>query len=136
MGSYKDILKSQLGGLAPSTARSRLDRTIMLAMAKKLEQDYCFRCSKQIRTIDEFSVEHKIEWLHSENPVELYFDLDNIAFSHIKCNTGARRYTNSIPHNKGNITHGVSGYRLGCRCEICKSKYSLARKERYIRNKT
>lgn len=38
-------------------------------------------------------------------------------------------------HNKGNFTHGTSGYRIGCRCAKCKYEYSCARKERYRRLK-
>lgn len=40
---------------------------------------------------DTFSIEHKVPWLHSENPLELYFSLDNISFSHYLCNVKAGR---------------------------------------------
>ena len=39
--------------------------------------------------VDEFSVEHKIPWLDSDDPIGLFFSLDNIAFSHHSCNSGA-----------------------------------------------
>ncbi|MBP7540882.1 MAG: hypothetical protein KA802_13235 [Saprospiraceae bacterium] len=37
-------------------------------------------------TRETFSIEHKVSWLNSNNPVELYFDLNNISFSHLSCN--------------------------------------------------
>jgi hypothetical protein len=32
------------------------------------------------------SIEHKVDWLHSPNPVDVFGDLANIAFSHRTCN--------------------------------------------------
>ena len=38
------------------------------------------------------SIEHKIPWLDSDNPKELFFNLEkNIAFSHLSCNISAAR---------------------------------------------
>ena len=40
-------------------------------------------------------------------------------------------------HRKGMWSHGTyTGYRYGCRCEMCKEIYSLIRKEKYSRLKT
>ena len=38
-----------------------------------------------------FSIEHKTPWLDSGDPIGLYFDLDNISFSHLSCNCRASR---------------------------------------------
>jgi hypothetical protein len=84
------MMKAQLG-VNPSTAGSALKKQIMFHMAKKLGMDNCFQCGEKIETVKEFSVEHKIPWLHSENAKELYFDIDNIAFSHLSCNCKAAR---------------------------------------------
>jgi len=43
-----------------------------------------------------FSIEHVIPWLDSEDPVKLFFDLDNISFSHLKCNVEDARKVNKI----------------------------------------
>lgn len=59
-----------------------------------------------------FSIEHKIPWLDSEDPTGLFFNLDNISFSHKSCNYEAKR---PVPPAHGNITM----YRTGCRCTIC-----------------
>lgn len=50
--------------------------------------------SKKIETVKELSIEQKTPWLDSENPVSVFFDLNNIAFSHLKCNIADRRKTN------------------------------------------
>lgn len=59
-------------------------------LLKKLGKDVCFVCGNSL-TRETFSIEHKVPWLHSQNPLELYFNLDNIAFSHIKCNVSNSR---------------------------------------------
>lgn len=53
-------------------------------------KNICFRCNKEINR-ETFSIEHKIAWLDSSNPKELFFDLNNIAFSHVSCNAAASR---------------------------------------------
>lgn len=76
-----------------STATYRLYRQIMFAMAQELERDFCFRCDKQIVRIGDFTVEHKLPWLDVDPA--LFWDLENIAFSHQKCNSGAARRTDA-----------------------------------------
>lgn len=41
-------------------------------------------------TIDTFSIEHKEPWLH--NSPELFWDLENITYSHKKCNKPDRPF--------------------------------------------
>lgn len=84
------ICKEQLG-MSYGRANSILKKKLLFSYAQKLGLDTCFRCGKQIANIDEFSVEHKIEWLYSDNPLELFLDLDNIACSHLVCNIRAGR---------------------------------------------
>lgn len=73
-------------GMNPGTAAGRLRKLIIFDFAKRLELDNCYQCGLKIENIEDFTVEHKEKWLHSEDPVGLYFDLDNIAFSHKLCN--------------------------------------------------
>ena len=63
---------------------------------KKLHLDNCFVCGKKIDNIATLSIEHKEPWLHSDNPIELFFSLGNIAFSHRACSRakeGKGRYS-------------------------------------------
>lgn len=50
----------------------------------------CFRCGKKLNRND-FTIEHKVPWLGEENYLELYYDLENIAYSHLGCNIAAAR---------------------------------------------
>lgn len=71
------------------TANNKLRKALLFDYAKRCDEDICFRCGLQIEVIEDFSIEHKNAWSKAENPVEAFFDLNNIAFSHLSCNTGA-----------------------------------------------
>ena len=84
-----DKKKMQLG-MNPSTASGRLIKDTLWKLVVMTGQDKCFQCS-EVMTRDTFSVEHKEPWLDSEDPVGLFFDQDNISFSHHSCNVAASR---------------------------------------------
>ena len=81
-------------GMPHGTAQGKLKKSIMFWLLSRLNLNKCFRCKKKIETIKELSVEHKEHWLDSDDPVGLFFDLDNIAFSHLSCNSGNSRQPN------------------------------------------
>lgn len=83
--------KAELLGMPFGTATSKLRKALMFKMARELKIDDCYRCGLIIETIDDFSIEHKNSWMFSENPVKAFFDLENIAFSHMSCNAKAGR---------------------------------------------
>lgn len=123
----KSKKRNQLG-MNPSTASSRLVKDILFNFIDQ-QGINCYHCNSPM-TREDFSIEHKTPWLDSENPKELYFDLDNISFSHLLCNTGAARRTKS-----GVYKHpSLNAYdRHGCRCKECKaikSKHNAKRKRR------
>lgn len=115
-------------GMNPSTANGRLVKDLLFNFVTQAGH-VCFRCSEPM-TRETFSIEHTTPWLDSEDPIGLFFDMKNIAYSHLSCNIGARR-TTSRPLR--GYKHGTSAYRYGCRCETCKTVYSEARAERYKR---
>lgn len=86
MSSKKQI---QLG-MNPSTASNRLVKDTLWRLVVQTNQDNCFQCGEKM-TRDNFSVEHKVPWLDSEDPSGLFFDQDNISFSHHACNVRAGR---------------------------------------------
>ena len=112
----KDKKKEQLG-MDCSTAANRLKKQIMFAYVKRCGDDECFRCGEKIESESELSVEHKIPWLDSDDPKGLFFDFDNIAFSHLICNTKASRPPKPKPLKHGTM-HAYN--RRGCRCEPCR----------------
>lgn len=73
----------------PSTAQGRLLRDILFDFVMK-EDITCFHCQEEL-TRETFSIEHKEPWLDSENPVDMFFDIENISYSHLSCNTRAAR---------------------------------------------
>ena len=121
--------KSEQLGMSHGAAANRLRKKILFALIREAGVDDCFRCGKLIEGIDDLSIEHKTPWLDSKDPVGLYFDLDNIAFSHLSCNCGSAR---NIKIRKPVPPHGTyARYRHGrlpCKCDKCKEanrKYSV-----------
>lgn len=126
--------KSVQLGMNPSTASARLLKDILFKFVFETGSDKCFHCGEPI-TRETLSIEHKTPWLDSEDPQGLFFDLENIAFSHLSCNSSAAR--------KDRQCGTISAYRRGCRCSECtetKKKYNNryyspeARRERYLEN--
>lgn len=76
------------------TAANRLRKALMYKLASQLGLCKCFRCGEPIEDPDGLSVEHKESWLDSQNPVGLFFDLENVAFSHFRCNISVARKVN------------------------------------------
>lgn len=76
-------------GMPYGTAASKLRKNILFRCVKKLGENFCFKCGTEIESVDDLSIEHKLPWENRD--VDLFWDLDNIAFSHLKCN---------VPHNR------------------------------------
>ena len=107
--------KNDLLGMSHGSAVHQLRKRIMFAMIQRLDEDTCYRCGFKITNIKELSVEHKQPWQSAPNPIDAFFDLNNIAFSHLTCNVSV-----TTPNNTGRLrNHGASLYQDGCRCEKC-----------------
>jgi hypothetical protein len=79
-------------GMPFGTASHRLRKSILFSFVQRLNLDTCYKCSVKIEKIEELSIEHKEPWF--DRDVSKFWDLDNIAFSHLKCN---------VPHVRGGI---------------------------------
>lgn len=123
MDNSKKKKKEQLG-IDPGTAANRLRKSVLFSFAKRLDLNFCYQCGCEIEDIHRFTMEHKTPWLDSEDPVRLFFDIDNIAFSHASCNYSASR------GRLGKPCPSLTAYRKGCRCEGC-----LDVRKKYKRNK-
>lgn len=86
--------KAEQLGMSPGTAAGRLRKNIMFHLLVKLGENRCHQCGDEIEELRQLSIEHKVPWLDSEEPVRLFFDLDNVAFSHLSCNAGTARQPN------------------------------------------
>jgi|SRR3989304_7472025 len=115
--------KSEQLGMPFGTASHRLRKQLMFQLVCQAGRDQCFRCGEKIASVDEFSVDHKEPWQDSGSPVEFFFGLDNVAFSHLSCNIKAfRRKPISHPSRVA--------YDAGCRCDKCKA-INTARQRKY-----
>lgn len=123
--SSKEKKKVQLG-MDPGTASARLLKDIMWSLLIKQGLDSCCKCGRKM-TRETFSVEHKVPWLDSENPAELFFSLDNIGFSHLKCNIQDRRVYRATHHECGTYRK----YKNGCKCDLCTAANSAENRKRY-----
>ena len=115
--------KTKQLGIDPSTASNRLKKNLLFEFAKRLDMHWCYQCAAEIKDSDNFSIEHKTPWLHSEDPKGLFFDIDNIAFSHKSCNYSAAR------KRQGKPCPSLTAYRKGCRCDDCKKLKSENQKK-------
>lgn len=100
-------------GMNPSTASGRLVKDLLWSLIKQTGQDACCKCGEPMSR-ETFSIEHVTPWLDSEDPVGLYFDLDNIAYSHLRCNVADKR-----PKVVINECGTRQKYRQGCKCQPC-----------------
>ena len=98
----------------PGTASNRLKKNLLFEFAKRLDLNWCYQCGAEIDCGEDFTIEHKTPWLHSEDPKGLFFDIDNIAFSHKSCNYSAAR------NRQGRPCPSLTAYRKGCRCDECR----------------
>lgn len=80
--------KLQLG-IDPGTAAARLIRDLLWGFVQKTGVT-CHRCGYHL-TRETFSIDHKTPWLDSENPRGLFFDTENISYSHLACNVADGR---------------------------------------------
>ena len=83
MGNSSENKSTQLG-MNFSTAQNKLRKNIMFLLVQKCQMDNCFKCGSRITSTEELSIEHKNPWLNVDP--ELFWELDNIAFSHLTCN--------------------------------------------------
>jgi len=78
--------KDEQLGTSHGAASSKLRKMLLFAFVQDVCLDACFRCGRKITKLSEFSIEHKEAWQDSDDPRGRFFDLQNIAFSHLRCN--------------------------------------------------
>jgi hypothetical protein len=115
-------------GIPFGTASARLRKNVLFSLVKKCNENVCYRCGEKIEDVSELSIEHKIAWENSDDPIKLFYDLDNIAFSHLFCNISFS--------SKRQVRHGTFyRYKMGCKCEECREAKSIDNRNRYLSKK-
>jgi len=99
----QNLKKDKQLGMSHGTAGGRLRKSVMFWLVCLAGRDWCFQCGEQIETESCLSIEHKKPWLDSIDPVGMFFDINNIAFSHLSCNIKAGRKTNRKYSNKREV---------------------------------
>ena len=126
------INKSDFLEMSYGTANSRLRKMIIFNLLVRHNENICFQCGEVIENIDDLSIEHKKPWLGRDK--SLFWDLDNIAFSHLRCNTHAHKVSkgNSICSTCGkelpleSFSKNKSRLRgVESNCKECRSIYKL-----------
>ena len=124
----KDTKKAQLG-MDPGTASYRLVKDLLWNYIVKNEENLCYHCNQELERSN-FSIEHKVPWLHSEDPLGLFFDLDNISYSHQSCNSSAGRRFHKIYESEEERQKAKSRRRYWSKpVEVRKQR----RREQYLR---
>ena len=134
MSSNSNKVKAEFLGMSYGSACGKLRKQLLFSCVQRLGEDICFRCGNTIENIDNFSIDHKKYWLHTN--VELFWDLNNIAFSHLHCNNLHRRYVDNRIHKEENGMIWCGG----CQQQVPVEKFGklnkpyLTRKYRYYCN--
>lgn len=86
-----DMMAEKALGMSMSKARARLQRVIILEMAKKLGYDICHKCNFKIEKVEDMCIDHRVSHIELEKP-ELFWDMDNIKLAHDWCvyNSGGK----------------------------------------------
>ena len=87
---YEEQLGMDLG-----TAQHQLRKCVLFGLVSETFGTKCFRCSKEM-TKDDFTLDHKIAWRNSAKARKLFWDVENVAWSHLVCNTQASRSYNGL----------------------------------------
>ena len=118
-------------GMNASTASGRLTRDILFKLVSDAGH-LCYQCGKKM-TRESFSIEHKVAWLDTDNPVFNYFDLNNISFSHKSCNYKAARKVTKKYHTHDAKKAGHAKNQRVTWSKLTKEKQKTIRREKYLK---
>jgi hypothetical protein len=91
-------LKHAALGEAFGTANGKLRKALLFEAIGRLGERDCYRCGVLIERIDDFSIEHKSAWMQAADKRSAFYDLGNIAYSHLSCNSAAAsRFQSPVP---------------------------------------
>lgn len=89
MGAASRATYGEQLGMDVGTAQNRL--TKMLLFKYGVGDSPCYKCGEHIDQWEEMSIDHITPWRNEVTAIELFFDLDNISFTHKSCNKKDRR---------------------------------------------
>ena len=84
MSRHSQRRKAEVLGMPFGTACSKLRRIVMFHLLQRHGENTCYVCRETIPSPEELTIEHKEAW-QASGP-ELFWDVNNIAFAHHRCN--------------------------------------------------
>jgi hypothetical protein len=120
--STRGARKSAFLGMPHGTACNRLRKMVLFGVLRRHGENVCFKCSEVIETAEELSIEHKQPWEGISK--ELFWSLENIAFSHLRCNKNHR-------HKGGGASRRKIGPEGTAWCRQCKEFISVSNFSRH-----
>lgn len=106
-------------------AGTELRKRVIYHLAGKLGMLNCFRCKDEILDVADLSLDHKVPWRKAEDRVATFYDVENVAFSHLRCNSGSYLREKTHCDNGHPLTRSPSGERY---CLICRRAKKKARR--------
>ncbi len=123
MSNEGNQIKNRLLGQSHGAASNRLRKMLLWQLVVETSKDVCFRCGQQIKDIDDLSIEHKEPWQGADDPKAVFFDLENIAFSHLSCNSGAanRERTHCFAGHEYTLENTSERFHEGRSQRVCRT---------------
>jgi hypothetical protein len=123
-------VKAAALGMSHGTAANRLRKMILFSLVCRLSLNMCYQCGGEILSVNDLSIEHKEPWLRADDPSQSFFNLDNIAFSHLSCNSGAAFSAKKKYHTEDAVRENCNR-----RCREYRAKLSVEVKKARRRSK-
>lgn len=127
--------KAKQLGMPLGTATGRLRKSILFMLVQRCGLDVCYRCGNKIESESDLSIDHKKDWLYSDDPPGLFFDVENISFSHLSCNC-AHSHNNRMYFSDGERMRAQARYQRAWRRRQGKERMKTIRREKYERTGT
>jgi|SRR5579864_278407 len=125
--------KSATLGMPHGTAANRLRKLLLFDALKRHAENRCYRCHKLIYAVEDLSIEHIKPW--EGVSADLFWDLSNVAFSHLRCNV-PHSYQGGVPLRK--VGPEGTAWCTGCKKfesveKFCKSETRWNGLQKYCR---
>lgn len=127
--------KAKALGMSHGAAANKLRKMILFDLVCRLGLNVCYQCGEKIADIADLSIEHKVPWLRANDPVQVYFDLGNIAFSHLSCNIRASTTPGKKYYNKDEKKTGRANSDRKYYYNVSPEERKKKRRARYERDK-
>lgn len=72
-------------GMSYDNAYHKLIKKLLFTTLTINNFNICSKCNKDIENVDDLDICHRLSWLDSDNPKELFFDVNNVVFNHMDC---------------------------------------------------